>query len=188
MSGRYIGRYAVTDTSRRMAGGNEIHIHVVDDAAPGRHYVGDTGTITRVATFPGNAHAEREGDKLHILSAAAGQNPGWRQEGNVGPYSNAGRGLAPGAGPNKLATFHGHHYSTEVRNGELHVLEHRDEKGMPAQRPDGVEEEGTSGIRSSAGGSIDTRTSRHAESAGVPRTIADLVKLQNQYFEKLRAS
>ena len=104
MNGRYIGRYAVTDTSRRMAGGNEIHIHVVDDAAPGRHRARDAvdfGSITRVATFPGNARAERDGDKLHILSVAQG--PGWRQEGNMGSYSSAGRGLAPGAGPQKLA-------------------------------------------------------------------------------------
>ena len=51
MSGRYIGRYAVTDRSRRVAGGddNEIHIHLVGDSAG---YARDTGTITQLQRSP----------------------------------------------------------------------------------------------------------------------------------------
>jgi hypothetical protein len=168
-----------------VAGGddNEIHIHLVGDSAG---YARDTGTITRVATFPGNARAERDGEDLHVFSAAEGQNPGWREEGNVGPYSSAGRGLAPGAGPQKLATFHGHHFTAEPSDGKLHILEHRDEKGQPASRPS---EEGASGGRSSAGDVSPMgapRNSHHAERTGLA-TIADLVKLQDHYLARRRA-
>src|SRR5262249_55159205 len=54
----------------------------------------------------------------------------------------------------RVATFPGEHYSSEFENGQLHVYAHTDEHGNPARKFGEVE--GTSGIRSSAGGRLDT--------------------------------
>jgi hypothetical protein len=166
MSGRFVGRFRVYDTPVRMT------------------HVRDAGTITKIATFPGHFIAERDGEDLHVLSGTEEQSPPreWGREGTTSLLRSS-KGAAREDASQRVATFHGSHYSAEPSNGELHVLEHRDERGMPAQRLGG---DGNSGVRPSAGSSIDVRPPRHAESVGVPRNIADLRKIHDDYFAALR--
>jgi hypothetical protein len=83
----------------------------------------------------------------------------------------------------RVATFPGEHYSAEHEEGNLHVYAHTDEHGIPARRFGA--EQGTSGIRSTAG---DARPGRvpHAESPLAPRTPADLRRIHEQHFAALR--
>ena len=89
------------------------------------------------------------------------------------------------AGMTRIATFPGEHYSAERDGGELHIYAHHDEHGQPAKRFG--REEGTTGIRSSAGSSlVDTRAGRHAENPRGPQSIADLRRIHDAYFAALR--
>jgi len=88
------------------------------------------------------------------------------------------------AGMTRIATFPGEHYSAERDGGELHIYAHHDEHGQPAKRFG--TEEGTSGIRSSAGASLDARRVPHAESTLAPKTPGDLQRIHDAYFAELR--
>jgi hypothetical protein len=75
----------------------------------------------------------------------------------------------------KIATFPGEHYSSEMENGELHVYSHVDENGNPARKFGN--EEGSSGIRSSAGSGLDT-----AGGVGGIGSIAELNAMNAKHY------
>jgi hypothetical protein len=76
----------------------------------------------------------------------------------------------------RVASFPGEHYSAEHEDGMLHVYSHTDELGRPARKFGN--EEGSSGIRSSAGSGLDT-----AGGVGGIGSIADLNALHLKYHE-----
>jgi hypothetical protein len=91
-------------------------------------------------------------------------------------------------GMTHIASFHGEHMTAERDGGDLKVYSHHDEHGQPVQRFGN--EEGTSGIKSNAGVGDARPNPRggvvsHAENASAPRTIADLQKMHQRYFDKL---
>jgi hypothetical protein len=98
---------------------------------------------------------------------------------NLGRFSimdgRATRIAADEARKTKIATFPGEHYSSELENGQLHVYSHTDEHGNPAKKFG--EPEGTSGIRSSAGGGLD------AWCVGPVKSISELNALHSKHHE-----
>ena len=84
----------------------------------------------------------------------------------------------------KMATFYGGHVHAEHDGDEMHVFGSFSEMGQPSKRFGA--EEGTSGIRSTAGDARSNAAPTHAESPAGPKTIADLQKIHDQYFAERR--